>query len=154
MIFETYHLKRNREKFKIRQIDINKFEKIGATGSGLALKYKKGKTIYLGLEYLFDEYYIKPQEMNDEEVKCRAYSYIAIDKNKPCSPKNRVRDSKGKPVKDYVKPIDCYIENKVNKIEFISDNDFERVYNKVKELDILYEWFEGVFYRDESELWR
>jgi len=152
MIFETYHLKKDRKKFKIRQIDINKFEKIATTGSGLALKYKKGKIIYLESEYLFDEYYIKPQKMNDEAVKCRYYSYIAIDKNKPCSPKNRVRDSKGKPIKNYVKPIDCYIENKVNKMKFINHNDFDRIYNKAKELNILYEWYDGVFYSDESEL--
>jgi len=146
MTFEIYHLNRHREKIKIKEIDINKFEKIGPTGNGLALKYKKGKTIYLGLEYLFDEFYINAQKQNDESVKNKYYSYIKIDKSKPDHPKNRVRDDKGRPVKKYVEPIDCYIENRINKIKFISDDDFNKVYDKAKELGILYEWYESKFY--------
>jgi len=146
LVFKIYNLNRNKRPIKIKKIDINKFEKIGTTGSGLALKYKKGKTIYIKLEYLFDEFYIKAQKQNNEDVKNKLYSYVKIDKNKSDHPKNRVRDSKGKPIKNYVKPIDCYVENGINKMRFISNEDFEKVYEKAKELGILYEWFEDRFY--------
>ena len=154
MIFKIYHLNRNREKIKIKEVNINRFEKIGTTGSGLVLKYKNSKTIYLGLEYLFDEFYINAQKQNDESVKNKAYSYIKIDKNKPDHPKNRVRDNKGRPVKNYVKPVDYYIKNGVDKIRFISDKDFDKIFNKAKELGILYEWHEGKFYEDDKKLWK
>jgi hypothetical protein len=149
MIFTIYNLNRNKHPIKLKEIDINRFEKIGLTGNGLALKYKKGITIIIALEYIFDYLYTKPQKQNYEDIKNRHYSYIRIDKNKPDHPKNRVRDSKGRPIKNYVKPVDYYIENEVNKIRFISDEDFKKVYEKAKELGILYEWFEDEFIEEE-----
>lgn len=152
MIFNTYHLSRSKKKIKNKEMDIGKFEKIGTTGSGLALKYKKGKTIYLGMEYLFDEFYTKEQKRNEINVKNRVYSYIKIDENKPPHPKNRVRDDKGRPIKEYEQPIDCYLENGVNEIRFIGDDDFYEVYDKAKELGILYQWFDGAFYKEWKEI--
>jgi len=146
MIFTTYSLNRDKKKIKIKEMDINRFEKIGATGSGLALKYKKGKIIYLKMEYWFDEFYINAQKRNEESVKKRYYSYVKIDKDKPDHPKNRVRDNKGRPIKNYTKPIDYYIEHEVMKVKFISDDDFYKVYDKAEKLGIFYEWFEGEFY--------
>ena len=63
---------------------------------------------------MFNNFYIEPQKQNYEAVKNRAFTYIKIDENKPEHPKNRVRDSKGRPIKKYIEPIDYYVKNEVN----------------------------------------
>ena len=42
-MIEIYKLTKDRKKVRIKQLDLTKFEKIGTTGDGLALKYEKGK---------------------------------------------------------------------------------------------------------------
>ena len=87
LLSKTYGLSRSRKKKKIKELDIGKFEKIAPTGSGLVLKYKKGKTIILSLEYIFDEFYIKAQQDNDEAVRNRTFHYIKLREDENPSPK-------------------------------------------------------------------
>ena len=84
MMFETYKLRRDRKKIEVKELNLDSFEKIGLTGRGLALKYKKGRTIILETEDNFN-FILEMQRQNDEAVKNRSYCYARIDENKSSS---------------------------------------------------------------------
>jgi hypothetical protein len=140
MMFETYKLSRDRKKIEVKELNLDSFEKIGLTGRGLALKYKKGRTIILETEDNFN-FILEMQRQNDEAVKNRSYCYARIDENKSSSKQNTLRDAKGKPIKKYTEPEDCYL--KFKHWLYISNEDFEKIYkeNKGKLLD----YYDGDF---------
>jgi len=86
MKIQTYRLNRNREKIDIKDLDLNKFERIGTTGDGLGFKYKRGKSIFVSLEHQF-ELIKEMQEQNDNAVKKRYFSYAKINENESLSNK-------------------------------------------------------------------
>jgi len=56
MNISTFRLNpKNKKEYDFKIIELNKFEKIGTTGKGLALKYTKAKTIFLYGLYHFDD---------------------------------------------------------------------------------------------------
>ena len=50
MTFKTFRLNRHGGKIEVKELNLDSFEKIGRTGRGLALKYKRGRTIILEME--------------------------------------------------------------------------------------------------------
>ncbi len=140
MTFTTFRLNRDRKKIEVKELNLDSFEKIGLTGGGLALKYKRGKTIILEMEENFN-FILELQRQNDEAVKNRQYCYARIDETKSSSKQNTLRDAKGKPIKKYTEPEDCYL--KFKHWRYISDEDFEKIYkeNKGKLLD----YYDGDF---------
>lgn len=133
MKIKIHKFNRDRKKIDIRELDLNKFEKIAPTGHGLALKYKKGRIIELFGEYAFDDWYIRDQKMNRESAKSSSYSYIPIDKNRPADIENRLRDEKGRPIKEYTKLKDLYIDYKVSTWNFIDDIEWEKYQEFIKD---------------------
>lgn len=125
MKFITYRLSRNRKKISIKELNLDDFEKIGLTGNGLALKYKKGKTIILLTEHNFDLMLLR-QKANDDAVKNRCYSYARIDETKSSSKQNTLRDAKGKPIREYAKYEDCYAQ--IKHWRYINGEDFDKIY--------------------------
>jgi len=95
MILNTYKLNRQRKQIQIKEIDTDKFERIGTTGSGYALKYNKGKTIYLFGEWYFDNM-LEEQRRNNEAVEHKCFSYARINENESSSKQNTKRDEKGR----------------------------------------------------------
>jgi len=139
MEFISYKLNRQKKPINIKTYNLKDFEKIGTTGSGVALKYIKGKVIIFAGEYLYDDFYVKPQQDNDMCVKNKAYTYIRINKNEPCHPKNRLRDDKGRPIKEYTKANDFF--NQVKDIRFISDDDLDKIFDYAELNNILFDYY-------------
>lgn len=145
MKIKIHKFNRDRKEIGIKELDLTKFEKIAPTGHGLALKYKKGRIIELFGEYVFDDWYIKDQEMNRESAQSCSYSYIPIDKNKPADIKNRLRDEKGRPIKEYTKLKDLYVEYKVSTWNFIDDTEWEKYQEFIKDNpSVDYEHYESL----------
>lgn len=46
---------KTKKEYDYKSIEVNRFEKIGTTGKGLALKYTRAKTIFLYGLYHFDD---------------------------------------------------------------------------------------------------
>lgn len=132
MKIKIHKFNRDRKEIGIRELDLTKFEKIAPTGHGLALKYKKGKTIQIFGEYIFDDWYTRDQKMNQESANSSSYSYIPIDKSKPADIKNRLRDEKGRPIKKYRELKDLYVEYKVSTWNFIDDIEWEKYEKFIK----------------------
>ena len=129
MIFETYRLSRDRKKIEVKELNLDSFEKIGLTGRGLALKYKKGRTIILETEDNFN-FILEMQRQNDEAVKNRSYCYARIDETKSSSKQNTLRDAKGKPIKKYIEPEDCFAQ--IKHWRYISNEDYDKIYKEKK----------------------
>lgn len=136
-MIEIYKLTRDRKKVKSKQLDLTKFEKIGTTGDGLALKYEKGKTIYVFTENNFDRM-LERQEYNRKLVESRCYSYARIDENKSSSKQNTKRDEKGRPIKIYEELKDYHSE--IKHLDYVNDTTFNEIYNYAKAQNKLYEW--------------
>jgi len=139
-------------KIRKQELNLNSFKKVAPTGYGLALQYTKtSRIIFLEIEEMFEELYLKPTEMNKRAVRERWYSYIKIDEKLPDSPKNRVRDKKGRPVRKYEKIIDYYAEYNISKLRFIDKENFYKVYEEAEKRGILYEWENSrKFYKEEN----
>ncbi len=142
MIFKTYKLNRQKKQIQIKELDTDKFERIGTTGSGYALKYNKGKTIYLSGEWAFDEM-SKRQKMNDEAVKNKSYSYARINENESSSKQNTLRDKKGRPIRIYTTPEDCYLE--IKHLRYISEEDMSLLWDEAYKRDIFIGCYGGVW---------
>lgn len=136
-MIEIYKLTKDRKKVKSNCLDLTKIEKIGTTGDGLALKYIKGKTIYLFTENNFDRM-LERQEYNRKLVESRCYSYARIDENKSSSKQNTKRDEKGRPIKIYEVLKDYHSE--IKHLDYVSDTTFNEIYNYAKTQNKLYEW--------------
>lgn len=142
MIFKTYKLNRQKKQIQIKELDTDKFERIGTTGSGYALKYNKGKTIYLSGEWAFDEM-SKRQKMNDEIVKNKSFSYARINENESSSKQNTLRDKKGRPIRIYITPEDCYLE--IKHLRYISKEDMLLLWDEAYKRDIFIGCYGGVW---------
>lgn len=103
MMFETYKLSRDRKKIEVKELNLDSFEKIGLTGRGLALKYKKGRTIILETEDNFN-FILEMQRQNDEAVKNRSYCYARIDEKKAHQNKIHLEMRKGNRLKNILNP--------------------------------------------------
>jgi hypothetical protein len=139
-MIEIYKLTKDRKKVRIKQLDLTKFEKIGTTGDGLALKYEKGKTIYIFTENNFDRM-LERQEYNRKLVENQCYSYARIDENKSSSKQNTKRDEKGRPIKIYEELIDYHSE--IKHLDYVNDTTFNEIYNYAKAQNKLYLWRDG-----------
>lgn len=137
-MIEIYKLTKDRKKVKSKQLDLTKFEKIGTTGDGLALKYNKGKTIYVFTENNFDRM-LERQEYNKKLVENRCYSYARIDENKSSSKQNTKRDDKGRPIKIYEELRDFHSE--IKHLDYVNDATFNEIYNYAKAQNKLYEFY-------------
>jgi len=142
MILNTYKLNRQRKQIQIKEIDTDKFERIGTTGSGYALKYNKGKTIYLFGEWYFDNM-LEEQRRNNEAVEHKCFSYARINENESSSKQNTKRDEKGRPIRIYVQPKDCYLE--INHLRYIAKEDMLLLWDEAKKRDIFMECYGGVW---------
>jgi hypothetical protein len=129
MKIATYKLSRERKRVAIKELDTDNYIKMGTTGDGLALKPRRGKAVILSLEYVF-EMMLERQQQSDESVKRGTYSYVKIDKNKGESIQNRLRDEKGRPVKKYSEPEDCYAQ--IKHLRYIDEGDFDRLFKEKK----------------------
>lgn len=145
MMFETYKLSRDRKKIEVKELNLDSFEKIGLTGRGLALKYKKGRTIILETEDNFN-FILEMQRQNDEAVKNRSYCYARIDENKSSSKQNTLRDAKGKPIKKYTEPEDCYAQ--IKHWRYINLEALDKIYKEKKPQ--LLDYHDGKFFTDEE----
>lgn len=145
MMFETYKLSRDRKKIEVKELNLDSFEKIGLTGRGLALKYKKGRTIILETEDNFN-FILEMQRQNDEAVKNRSYCYARIDENKSSSKQNTLRDAKGKPIKKYTEPEDCYAQ--IKHWRYINLETLDKIYKEKKPQ--LLDYYDGKFFTDEE----
>ena len=88
-MIETFHISYKNKKIKKKFIDLDKIEKIGTTGPGYALKYKKGKTIFLDF---YDDWVID------------TINNILEDKDNDSSfPKIKFVDCKDNIIEDYLK---------------------------------------------------
>jgi hypothetical protein len=132
MTITIYHLNRNGEKIGSKEIDLSKYEKIGATGNGLAFKPKRGKIIEAYFNNVFYDWYKRDQEMLEESAG-RTYHYDLIDKNLPDRPNNRKRDKKGRPIRIFTEYEDLYKKYNVAKWWFIDKNSWDMVKNYLKE---------------------
>lgn len=145
MMFETYKLSRDRKKIEVKELNLDNFEKIGLTGSGLALKPKRGKTLILQTEDSFD-LMLERQKQNDEAVKRRQYSYARIDEQKSSSKQNTLRDAKGRPIKKYTEPEDCYAQ--IKHWRYINLEALDKIYKEKKPQ--LLDYHDGKFFTDEE----
>jgi len=148
MIIQTYKLNKKRERIGIKEIDLSKFEKIGNTGSGFALKYKKGKSVFVYDENIF-EWYERMQEDNDRAVKNKSFHYKKINENELPYKQNRARDEKGRPIRVYEEPVDCfiYVKNK----SFIDELTFSRIWKYASDRNILCNWHDGRYVDENFE---
>jgi len=94
MNISTFRLNpKNKEGYDFKFIEFNKFEKIGTTGKGLALKYTKAKTIFLYGLYHFDDikmisenhqtnydYLLKKYRFISDETFDKVYDYAKKEK--------------------------------------------------------------------------
>lgn len=138
MIFKTYKLNKQRKQIQIKELDTDKFERIGTTGSGYALKYNKGKTIYLSGEWTFDEM-LKTQNMNDKAVENRHFSYARINENESSSKQNTLRDEKGRPIRIYETPKDYYLE--IKHLRYINEEDMSKLWDEAHKRGIFIECY-------------
>ena len=145
MMFETYKLSRDRKKIEVKELNTDSFEKIGLTGSGLALKPKRGRTLILQTEDSFD-LMLERQKQNDEAVKRRQYSYARIDEQKSSSKQNTLRDAKGRPIKKYTEPEDCYAQ--IKNWRYINLETLDKIYKEKKPQ--LLDYYDGKFFTDEE----
>ena len=145
MKIKIHHLNRNKEKIGIKEIDLTKYQKIGATGSGIAFKPKKGKTIEAYFESNFKDWYLRNQEINEDGVKNKTYHYDLIDKNLSNTPKNRKRDNKGRPIRIFTEYEDIYKEYNVEKWWFFDDETWTLIKKYLKKNNIKF-W---TYYGDE-----
>jgi len=143
MKFNTYRLNKLREEVNLNELDINSFDMIGTTGDGLALRYKDERMIFLKTKVVFD-IYLAEQRHNDIAVKNKIFHYLHGENGK------NKKDSKGKCIHIYTKPIDCYAQFKINEVDFISDETFDKICEKAQEMNIFAEWVDGVFYQNTS----
>lgn len=140
MKIQIYKLSRDRKKIDIKDLDLNKFERIGTTGYGLGFKYKKGKSIFVSTEEQF-KLILEMQKQNDNAVEKRYFTYARINENESSSKQNTLRDSKGKPIRVYEEPIDYFLQFK--HLKYISENDFDIAYEYSKKENIFMECYCG-----------
>ena len=103
MKFEYFKLNLNRQIIKRIQIDLDDFIAVLSTGYNWKLMRSKGRPLELYSMITFDEF-SKLQRQNDEAVERRMYSYVYNGDGRKIS--DKVRDSKGRPLKKYTEAED------------------------------------------------
>lgn len=103
MAFEYLKLNRNRKIIKRMSINLNDYIAVLSTGYNWKLMREKGRPLELYDMITFDDFN-KLQRQNDEAVERRTFSYIYHGDGRKIS--DKVRDEKGKPLKEYTKPED------------------------------------------------
>ena len=116
MKLEYFKLNRNRQIIKRVQIDLDDFIAVLATGYNWKLMRKKGRPLELYSMITFDEF-SKLQRQNDEAVERRMFSYVYNGDGRKIS--DKVRDSKGRPLKEYTKPEN--ILSKATKLNYFEE---------------------------------
>jgi len=139
MKIKIHHLNKDGKKIGIKELDINKYSKIGRTGQGLFFQPKKGKGFEASGYWIFEDIQ-KLQKDNDKAVEKKYYTYARINENESDSLKNRKRDEKGKPIRIYEKPENLYKEYGVSKWWFIDTDEWDKTIAlaKINNIPILY----------------
>jgi hypothetical protein len=130
MKFEYFKLNRNRQIIKRVQINLDDFIAVLATGYNWKLMRSKGRTLELYSMVTFDEF-SKLQRQNDEAVERRMYSYVYNGDGRKIS--DKVRDEKGRPLKEYIKAED--ILSRAIKLNYIEGKE---LFKHAKEKGILF----------------
>lgn len=118
MAFEYLKLNRNRKIIKRMSINLDDYIAVLSTGYNWKLMREKGRPLELYDMITFDDFN-KLQRQNDEAVERRTFSYIYHGDGRKIS--DKVRDEKGKPLKEYTKPED--ILGKAIKLNYIEDKE-------------------------------
>lgn len=103
MIIEAFKLNRKGEKIQRKQIDLNQFIAFVATGRSIKMMRQKGRPTELydtGVYRMFAD----QQRMNDSAVQRRTFHYLY--KGDGRKPSDKLRDDKGRPIKEYTQPED------------------------------------------------
>lgn len=103
MEFEYFRLNRNRQIVKRMTINLNDYIAVLSTGYNWKLMREKGRPLELYDMITFDDF-SKLQRQNDEAVERRTFSYIYHGDGRKIS--DKVRDEKGRPLKEYTKAED------------------------------------------------
>lgn len=137
MEFEYFKLNRNRQIVKRMTINFDDYIAVLSTGYSWKLMRHKGRPLELHDMITFDDF-SKLQRQNDEAVERRTFSYIYNGEGRKIS--DKVRDEKGKPLKEYTKSED--ILGKAIKFNYIEGKE---LFKHAKE--------KGIFFYDDDP-WR
>lgn len=103
MIIEAFKLNRKGEKTQRKKINLDQFVAFVATGNSIKMMRKKGRPTEL-FDTGFYEMFVYLQRQNDKDVECRSFHYLYNGDSR--NPSDRLRDEKGKPIKEYIQPED------------------------------------------------
>jgi len=130
MKFEYLKLNRNRKIIKRMSINLDDYIAVLSTGYNWKLMREKGRPLELYDMITFDDF-SKLQRQNDEAVERRTFSYIYHGDGRKIS--DKVRDEKGRPLKEYTKPEDML--GKAIKLNYIEGKE---LFKYAKEKGILF----------------
>lgn len=130
MEFEYFKLNKKGQAIKSYTLNLDDFIAVLATGYNWKLMRPKGRPLELYSMNTFDDF-SKLQRQNDEAVERRMYSYVYNGDGRKIS--DKVRDEKGRPLKDYTKPED--ILGKGVKLNYIKG---KALFQHAKEKGILF----------------
>lgn len=116
MEFEYFKLDRDRQIVKRNIINLDDYIAVLSTGYNWKLMRSKGRPLELYSMITFDEF-SKLQRQNDEAVERRMYSYVYNGDGRKIS--DKVRDSKGRPLKKYTEAED--ILGRAIKLNYFED---------------------------------
>lgn len=134
MIIEAFKLNRKGEKTQCKKIDISQFKAFLSTGRSIKMIREKGRPTELFNTGWFN-FFADQQRMNDRDVECRSFTYVYNGDGR--KPSDKVRDEKGRPIKEYTKPEDI-----LGKIANIYYYEGREIFEYAKEKNIF-------FYEDE-----
>lgn len=130
MEFGYFKLNRNRQIVKRMTINLDDYIAVLSTGYSWKLMRHKGRPLELHDMITFDDF-SKLQRQNDEAVERKTFSYIYHGDGRKIS--DKVRDEKGRPLKEYTKPED--ILGKAIKLNYIEGKE---LFKYAKEKGILF----------------
>lgn len=112
MEFEYFKLNKKGQASKCYTLILDNFDAVLVTGHNWKLMRKKGRPLELYSMKTF-EMFVDQQRMNNESVNRQTFTYI-YDENG-----NKVRDAKGKLLREYTEPVD-YLAKAI-KLKYIKD---------------------------------
>lgn len=134
MQIEAFKLNRKGQKSQRKKIELDQFIAFLATGRSIKMLRKKGRPTEL-----FDtEIYrmlADQQRMNDKAVECRLFYYVY--KGEGRKPSDRLRDEKGRPIREYCKPEDI-----LGKIAHLYYYEGHEIYEYAKAKNIFFYEYE------------
>lgn len=134
MTIEVFRLNRQRQKTSTKIVDIGQFVAFIATGHSVKLIRSRGRPTELFDMGWFD-WFKEQQKSNDRAVENRSFCYIYQGDGKKIS--DKMRDEKGRPLKEYIKKED--ILGKISKCFYYDNSD---IFSYAKEKKILFDEYE------------